>query len=169
LEILGTKNRISITMPLLTIHQWWSLFSHSNNYNNSQCCNSSQSSNPNLSCCCPSNPLLCHHNFQLVSSSSQHQCNHSQLLQWPSLKLSSLRRRRITHQRCKSANCRPFQKKTRQLQPDVQRLRTQTLLRLHALQEAAHLKHMFSWDDSDIEILLEMMTSDLEKFLNNLI
>jgi hypothetical protein len=57
----------------------------------------------------------------------------------------------------------------KQLQPDVQRLRTQTLLRLHALQEAAHLKHMFDWDDSNIEILLEMMTSDLEKFLNNLI
>ncbi len=152
----------------LTIHQWQSLLSHNNNYNNSQCCNSSQWSNPNLSCRRPSNPLFCHHNFQWVSSSSQHQCNRSQSLQWPSLKLSSLRCRRIAHQRCKNACCRTFQKKTRQLQPDVQRLRTQTLLRLHALQEAAHLKHMFDWDNSDIEILLEMMTSDLEKFLNNL-
>jgi uncharacterized protein YfeS len=57
----------------------------------------------------------------------------------------------------------------RQLRPDVQRLRTQTLLRLQALREAAHLKHIFDWDDSDIKILLEMMTSDLERFLNNLI
>jgi hypothetical protein len=56
------------------------------------------------------------------------QCNRSQLLQWPSLKLSSLRRRRIAHQRCKSAGCQPFQKKMRLLRPDVQRLRTQTLL-----------------------------------------
>jgi uncharacterized protein YfeS len=48
-------------------------------------------------------------------------------------------------------------------------LRTQTLLRLQALREAAHLKHMFDWDDSDIQILLNMMTTDLERFLNNLI
>ncbi len=156
-------------LPLM-IHQWRSLFSHSHsNSNNNQCCNSSQWSNPNLSCHRPSNSSFCHHNFQWVSSSSQHRCNRSQLLQWPSLKLSSLRRRRIAHQRCRSAGCQPFQKKMRQLRPDVQRLRTQTLLRLHTLQEAAHLKHMFNWDDSDIEILLEMMTSNLEKFLNNLI
>ncbi len=34
---------------------------------------------------------------------------------------------------------------------------------------AAHLKHMFDWDDSNIEILLNMMMTDLERFLNNLI
>jgi hypothetical protein len=96
LETLGTKSRISITMLPLTLHQWRSLLSHSNNYNNSQCCNSSQWSNPNLSCRRPSNPLFCHHNFQWVSSSSQHQCNCSQSLHWPSLKLSSLCRRRTT-------------------------------------------------------------------------
>jgi len=28
---------------------------------------------------------------------------------------------------------------------------------------------MFDWDDSDIKILLNMMTTDLERFLNNLI
>jgi len=28
---------------------------------------------------------------------------------------------------------------------------------------------MFDWDDSDIEILLNMMTTNLERFLNNLI
>jgi hypothetical protein len=91
------------------------------------------------------------------------------LLQWPSLKSSSLRRRQNALQRCKSAGCRPFQKRTKQLLPDAQRLRTQTLLRLQALREAAHLKHMFDWDDSDIKILLNMMTTDLERFLNNLI
>ena len=130
----------------LTTHQWRDLLSHNN-----------------------SNPQFCHHKFQWVNPSSQHQCNRSPLLQWPSPKSSSLRRRRIALQRCKSAGCRPFQKKTRLLRPDVQRLRTQTLLRLHALREAAHLKHMFDWNDSDIKILLNMMTTDLETFLKNLI
>jgi hypothetical protein len=152
----------------LTTHQWRDILSH-NNSNINQCCNSSQWSNPNLSCYRPSNPQFCHHKFQWVNPSSQHQCNRSQLLQWPSLKSSSLRRRQNALQRCKSAGCRPFQKRTKQLLPGVQRLRTQTLLRLQVLREAAHLKHMFDWDDSDIKILLNMMTTDIERFLNNLI
>jgi len=49
-------------------------------------------------------------------------------------------------------------------------LRSQALLRLKLLREAAHLKRMFSWDDDDdIEIFLQEMTKNLEEFLNSLI
>ncbi len=140
-------------MPFLTTHLWQALFSYSNNYNNNQCCNPSQWSNPNLSCRRSSNPSLCHHNFQLVSTSSPHQCNRSQLLQWPSLRSSSLHCCRSAHQRYKNVGCRPFQKRTKRLQPDVQRLRSKALQQLKLLREAAHLKRMFSWDDDDIRFL----------------
>jgi hypothetical protein len=89
------------------------------------------------------------------------------LLQWPSHESSSLRRRRAAHQRYKNAGCRTFQRRMKQLQPEGQRLRSQALLKLKLLREAAHLRRMFSWDDDDIEIFLREMTKNLEEFLNS--
>jgi hypothetical protein len=48
-------------------------------------------------------------------------------------------------------------------------LKSQALLKLKLLREAAHLRRMFSWDDDDIEIFLRETMKNLEEFLNNLI
>jgi hypothetical protein len=46
-------------------------------------------------------------------------------------------------------------------------LRSKALQRLKLLREAAHLKRMFSWDDDDIKIFIEILTKNLEEFLTN--
>jgi hypothetical protein len=61
-----------------------------------------------------------------------------------------------------------IQKRTRQLDHNVQKLRLRTFLRLKALQEVAHVKHWISWDEEDKQIFLHLMTSSLETFLSSL-
>jgi len=85
----------------------------------------------------------------------------------PPHKSSSLRRRRAAHQRYKNAGCRTFQRRMKRLQPEGQRLKSQALLKLKLLREAAHLRRMFSWDDDDIEIFLREMTKNLEELLTS--
>ena len=46
-------------------------------------------------------------------------------------------------------------------------MKSQALLKLKLLREAAHLRRMFSWDDDDIKIFIEILTNNLEEFLTN--
>jgi hypothetical protein len=62
---------------------------------------------------------------------------------------------------------RPFQKRTRLLAQDVQKLRLRTFLRLKELREAAYLRRWSSWDEEDEKILIQTLMSDLEMYLKN--
>jgi hypothetical protein len=55
----------------------------------------------------------------------------------------------------------------KQLRPEGQRLRSQALLKLKLLREAAHLRRMFCWNDDDSEIFLQEMMKNLKEFLNS--
>jgi hypothetical protein len=174
LETSGTKSHTKITKSQNTLPQLLSLLSPSNNFNNSQCCNSIQCCNssqldyPNPLCFCPSNLSLCHHNFRHHNSFKPHHCNRRKVFSLPYQKLSLHCHCRNTHQRSKNVISRPFQKRTRLLDHNVQKLRTRTFLLLRSLQEAAHLKCRISWDEENKQILLNLLTSDLETFLNGL-
>ncbi len=84
LETSGIKSHTTIIMSQNTLPRLLLLLSPKRKSNSFQCCNSSQLDNPNYPCYRPSNPLLCHHNFQLVSTNSPHQCNHSKVDNWQS-------------------------------------------------------------------------------------
>jgi hypothetical protein len=62
---------------------------------------------------------------------------------------------------------RPFQRRTRLLAHDAQKSRLRTFLRLRELREAAYLKQWNSWDERDEEILIQILMSDLEKYLSD--
>jgi hypothetical protein len=79
-----------------------------------------------------------------------------------------LLRCRNAHWRYKNATSRPFQKRTRLLDHDVQKSRMRMFLLLKALHEAAHLKYRNSWDEQDETILINILLSNLEKFLQGL-
>jgi len=130
LETSGIKSHTTITMSQNTLPQLLFLFCPSNNFKNSQCCNSSQLDYPNHPCFHPRNPSLCHHNFQRHNPFRPHNCNHHKVFSFPYWKLPSHRLRHNTHQRYKNVAPRPFQKRMRLLDHDVQKLRTWTFLLL---------------------------------------
>jgi hypothetical protein len=155
-------------MSQSTLHQLLLLLSPKCKSSNNQCCNNSQLDNPNHPCFCPSNPSLCHHNFNPHNPFKPHHCNRFKMHSLPYRKLSLRLRRRNAHQRHKNVNSRPFQKRTRLLDHDVQKSRLRTFLLLKELQEAAHLKRWSSWDEEDEQILIDLLMSNLERYLNGL-
>jgi hypothetical protein len=167
LEIFGIRSHTTITMSQIYLPQLLLLLSPKGKSSNSQCCNNSQLDNPNHLCFCPSNPSLCHHNVQRHNPFRAHHCNHCKLYSLPYQKLSLRLFHCKAHQRCKSDASRPFRKTTRLLDHDVQKSRLRMFL-LKELQEAAHLKHWSSWDEEDERILINLLMSSLERYLNGL-
>ncbi len=146
------------------IPQLLKLLSPKHKSSNNQCCNNSQLDYPN-----PSNPSLCHHNFWPHHPFQPHHCNRRKVFSLQHQKSSLHLRHLNAHQRYKNIASRPFQKRTRQLDHDVQKSRLRTFLRLKALREAAHLKCWISWDEEDKPIFLQLLTSNLETFLSSLL
>ncbi len=149
LETFGIKNPMTIIMLLTMIPQLLKCLSPKRKSRNNQCFNSSRLDYPNHPCFHPSNPSLCHHNFWPHNPFQPHHCNRHKVLSLPCQKLSLGLCRLNAHRRYKNVTSRPFQRRTRQLDHDVQKSRLRTFLQLKALREAAHLRHWISWDEED--------------------